>query len=123
MPDAKDTVESIINEAAQKIAHGAALDARLERPRNPAHGDFASSVALQLASIVGRKPRDIAQELVAATQAALAQSGACEPLEIAGPGFINIRLKQAAKTNAVRAALEAGAAYGRAKASQPQKIQ
>jgi len=93
MPDPKETVEAILNRAAGKIAAGTPITSRLERPRNPAHGDFASSVALQIAAAVGRKPREIAEEIVRTTQEEIARSGACEPLEIAGPGFINIRLK------------------------------
>ncbi len=123
MPDAKETVESILNGAAQKIAPGATVNLRLERPRNPEHGDFATSIALQLASALKRKPRDIAEELVAASADALARSGACEPLDIAGPGFINIRLKQSAKATVVRTILEAGAHYGRARAANADKVQ
>jgi len=123
LPDAKETVEAIINGAAQRIAPAATIDARLERPRNPAHGDFASSVALQIAGAVGRKPRDIAEEIVRVTRDEIAGSGACEPLQIAGPGFINIRLKQASKVDVIRTILEAGAAFGRAKSASPENVQ
>jgi arginyl-tRNA synthetase len=123
MPDPKETVEAILNGAAGKMAPGASITSRLERPRNPAHGDFASSVALQIAGALGRKPRDIAEEIVRATKDEIARSGACEPLEIAGPGFINIRLKHGSKLDAIRVILEQGAAYGRVRAATPQKVQ
>ncbi|HEY6822519.1 MAG TPA: arginine--tRNA ligase [Burkholderiales bacterium] len=122
MPDPKETVEAILNRAAGKIAAGA-VTSRLERPRNPAHGDFASSVALQIAAAVGRKPREIAEEIVRTTEAEIARSGACEPLEIAGPGFINIRLKQGSKLDVIRTILQEGAAFGRAKAAKAEKVQ
>ncbi len=122
MADPKETVEAILNAAAQRLAPGAAAS-RLERPRNPGHGDYASSVALQIAKAAGRKPRDIAEEIVRATQDEVAKSGACEPLEIAGPGFINIRLKQSSKLDVVRTALEQGVAFGRARAAPAEKIQ
>src|SRR4051794_6996902 len=120
MPDPKETVEAILNAAASRIAAGAtggiaiaaAMASRLERPRNPAHGDFASSVALQIAGAVGRKPREIAEEIVRATQSEIVRSGACEPLEIAGPGFINIRLKQGSKLDVIRTVLQEGDAFG-----------
>jgi arginyl-tRNA synthetase len=131
MPDPKETVEAILNAAASRIAAGAAggsavaaaIASRLERPRNPAHGDFASSVALQIAGAVGRKPREIAEEIVRATQGEIVRSGACEPLEIAGPGFINIRLKQGSKLDVIRTVLQEGDAFGRAKTATPGKVQ
>jgi arginyl-tRNA synthetase len=123
MPDPKETVEAILNRAAGKIAAGTPITSRLERPRNPAHGDFASSVALQIAAAVGRKPREIAEEIVRATEGEIVRSGACEPLEIAGPGFINIRLKQGSKLDVIRTILQQGEAFGRAKAARADKVQ
>jgi arginyl-tRNA synthetase len=81
----------------------------LERPRDPAHGDYATNAALQLARALKAPPRKLAERLVAALPA----SDWIEPPEIAGPGFINFRLKPAAKQAIVRAILGAGAGYGR----------
>ena len=81
----------------------------LERPRDPAHGDYATNAAMQLARTLKAPPRKLAERLVAALPA----SDWLEAPEIAGPGFINFRLKPAAKQAIVRSILEAGAAYGR----------
>ncbi len=123
MPTPKDTVQAILSGGARRIAPGSAVEVLLERPRHPEHGDYASNVALQLAKTLGRKPRDIAEDIIAATRGEIDQSGACEPLQIAGAGFINIRLKQASKTQIVRRILDAGAAFGRQAADKPQRIQ
>ena len=123
MPSPKNTIEAILAAGVQKIAPDSGVEVTFERPRHPEHGDYASNVALQLAKALGRKPRDIAEDIVAATRAEIDQSGACEPLQIAGAGFINIRLKQASKTQIVRRILDAGAAFGRQAADKPQRIQ
>src|SRR5262245_34998287 len=80
----------------------------LERPRDPTHGDYATNAAMQLARTLKAPPRKLAERLVAALPA----SDWIEPPEIAGPGFINFRLKPVAKQSIVRAALEAGRVYG-----------
>ena len=93
MASPKDTVELIIAGAVRALAPGTNIAVRLDLPRNPAHGDYATGIALQLAKPLGRKPREIADQIVGATKAAVEQAGAS--LEIAGAGFINIRLNAA----------------------------
>jgi arginyl-tRNA synthetase len=85
------------------------LDIQLERPREGAHGDLSSNLALQLAGRLGQKPRDVAREIV--TRLAL-PPGVVEKTEIAGPGFINFFLADTALTAVVRAVLAAGESYG-----------
>ena len=123
MADPKDTVEFIIAGASQKISHGVTIGVNLERPRNPDHGDYATSIALQLARSVGRKPREIAEEIIRLSKDEIEKSGVCEPLQIAGPGFINIRLKSAAKTEIIPRVLAEGSAFGHAKTTSPEKVQ
>ena len=123
MPSPKDTVQAILADGVRKIAPGAAIEVALERPRHPEHGDYATSIALQLAKALGRKPREIAQDIVESTRDDIERSGSCEPLQIAGAGFINIRLKQASKTQIVGQILDAGAGFGRAKSEKAQKVQ
>ncbi|MGP1677294.1 MAG: arginine--tRNA ligase [Burkholderiales bacterium] len=84
----------------------------LERPKQAAHGDWACNVAMQLAKQLQRNPRELAQALIAGLPA----SPWLDSAELAGPGFINLRLKAAAKLDAVRMVLAAGARYGRADA-------
>ena len=90
----------------------------LERPKQAAHGDWACNVAMQLAKQLKRNPRELAQALIAGLPA----SPWLDRAEIAGPGFINLRLKPAAKLDAVRMALAAGARYGRADAGRGRTI-
>ena len=80
-----------------------------ERPRQADHGDWATNVALTLAKQVGRPPREIAQ-LVAD---GIGDVPGVERVEIAGPGFLNFHLSTGALGDVVRAALHAGAAWGR----------
>jgi len=102
------------------FGHGHAAKVAIERPRNPEHGDWATNVALQLAKPLGRTPHDIALQLKARLEAkAHPQVSA---IEIAGPGFLNIRLARAARFGAVHRALREGESYGRADARAGQKV-
>ena len=120
--DPKSVLEAILAEGVKKIAPSV-LDAivKLEKPRHPEHGDFSCTVALQLAKQIGKAPRAIAEELKKVTTQEIAQAGICAPLELAGPGFLNIRLRSAIKQKVVHQILEQGASYGRAKPEKPQK--
>ena len=81
----------------------------LERPKNRDHGDYASSIALQLAKPAGKNPRDVAAMLKADLES-LAEVSA---VDIAGPGFINITLNRASQADLVRTILTAQEKYGR----------
>ncbi len=83
-------------------------DVGVERPRNPEHGDYATNVAMRTAKKAGVAPRDLAAWLV---EALVAVDGVAAA-EIAGPGFINLRLGAEAQGAIVGDALAAGAAYG-----------
>lgn len=83
-------------------------DIALERPRNRDHGDWASSVALKNAKAIGMPPRQLADELVPGI---LAIEGVAA-VEVAGPGFLNIRLEAGAAGELARTIVEAGDAYG-----------
>lgn len=85
-----------------------AADLPLERPRNRDHGDWASNAALKLGKAVGANPREFAQEIADA----LAETPGVASVEVAGPGFINIRLDAAAAGALAKTIVEAGAAYG-----------
>ncbi|MET8912153.1 arginine--tRNA ligase [Micromonospora sp. NPDC004551] len=90
----------------------------VERPRNPEHGDYASTLALQLSKKVGVPPR----ELAAALSDQLGKAPGVKSVEIAGPGFLNIRLDAAAAGQLARVIVEAGPAYGRSDALAGQRI-
>ncbi len=88
----------------------AALPAQttVERPRNPDHGDYASTLALQLSKKVGVPPRELATALADE----LAKAPGVKSVEIAGPGFLNVRLDAAAAGQLAKLIVEAGPAYG-----------
>ncbi len=106
----------LIGLLTQSLAHVAPQSAAsiiaLERPKQAAHGDWACNVAMQLAKQLKRNPRELAQALIAGLPA----SPWLDAAELAGPGFINLRLKPAAKLDAVRKVLAAGTRYGRSDA-------
>ncbi|MFJ4293599.1 arginine--tRNA ligase [Cupriavidus sp. NPDC089707] len=83
-----------------------------ERPKAAAHGDLACNVAMQVARALKSNPRELAQRIVAAVQADARAQGLVEAMEIAGPGFINLRLTAAAKADVLRAVLAEGDHYG-----------
>ncbi|MGJ7485802.1 arginine--tRNA ligase [Variovorax sp. LT2P21] len=97
----------------ESFSSGAGAKAAFESPKVAAHGDFASTAAMQLAKPLGRKPRELAEQLSATLFATPAFTQWVEAIEIAGPGFLNIRLKTAAKQQIVREVLAAGDAFGR----------
>jgi arginyl-tRNA synthetase len=81
----------------------------VEPPRESAHGDMATNAAMVLAKDAGSKPRALAEAIAAKLRA----DDLVAKAEVAGPGFINLTLKPAAWTDALRAILAAGTAYGR----------
>ncbi len=97
----------------ESLSPGAGAKAAFESPKVAAHGDYACTAAMQLAKPLSRKPRELAQDISDALMAAPAYQQWVDAIEIAGPGFLNIRLKTAAKQQVVREVLEAGAAFGR----------
>ncbi|MBG0561867.1 arginine--tRNA ligase [Actinoplanes aureus] len=81
----------------------------VERPRNPEHGDYASTIALQVGKKAGVAPRELATALAEE----LGRRPGIKSVEIAGPGFLNIRLDAAAAGALARDIVLAGSAYGR----------
>jgi arginyl-tRNA synthetase len=90
----------------------------VERPRNPDHGDYASSLALQVGKKAGMAPRDLA----AALADRLGQLPGIKSVEVAGPGFLNVRLDAAAAGELARVVVQAGRVYGQSSALAGRKI-
>ncbi len=109
-----DLAELLRNTAAEVLSvHG--LDAEalpatvtVERPRNPEHGDYATNLALQVGKKVGVNPRELAGWLAEA----LAAADGIASADVAGPGFVNLRIESSAQGVIVSAVLVAGAGYG-----------
>lgn len=85
-----------------------AADLPLERPKNRDHGDWASNAALKLSKVIGVNPREFAAEIAAGLESV----DGIASVEVAGPGFINIRLDAAAAGALARTIVEQGAAFG-----------
>ena len=91
----------------------------IERPKLASHGDYACNLAMQLAKPLRKSPREIAQALIAA----LPKSDVIGKIEIAGAGFINLVLTEAAKQQIVHTVLHAGAGYGHIHLGMGRKLQ
>ena len=94
----------------------------LERPRDPAHGDIACNIAMQLAKQLKMNPRELATKIVAALLSDPAAKGLVEAADIAGPGFINLRVAASAKQSVVSTILTQGAQFGRSEAGAGKKV-
>ena len=101
-----------LGQALSALAPGHSHNPQLESPKVAAHGDWAITAALQWAKPLGQAPRQVAERLRADLQARPAFAQWVDSMEIAGPGFINLRLKPAAHQNIVREVLQAGLAFG-----------
>jgi arginyl-tRNA synthetase len=96
--------------AAESLGAPAGVEPLLERPRDPAFGDWATNLAMVLSKPLGLKPRELAQRLIDTIDRGAAGLASAE---IAGPGFINFRLDAARVAEGITALIAAGAAYGR----------
>ncbi|MFG6447720.1 arginine--tRNA ligase [Roseateles sp. BYS180W] len=105
-------LQSLSQEAVAAGTLAAAPAANFETPKQASHGDLACTAAMPLAKALRKNPREVAQALVAALQAQSAVQQWVQALEIAGPGFVNIRLKDAAKQAVVAEVLQDAARFG-----------
>lgn len=119
--DQKIAISSLFIEALKNMGVSE-VTILLERPKVAAHGDLACNVAMQLARQLKKNPRQIATDLIEQLQALPATQNLIAEFEIAGPGFINMRLSQEAKTFAVREVLRLGSDYGKSQTHQGEKI-
>ena len=108
----KEQLLAAVQTALQTVAPESSVVANLEVPKVASHGDFALTAAMQLAKPLKKNPRDVANALVEAlSQQAVFQQWVAGT-ELAGPGFINIRLTPEAKQQVVREVLAAGPRFG-----------
>jgi arginyl-tRNA synthetase len=104
---------------AAALATGAGSELELERPGEPEHGDYATNIALRLAGARRQAPREVALEIAAAA----AGLDAVERAEVAGPGFVNLFLRDAWFASALGEILADGAAYGCGAAERRERVQ
>ena len=114
-----DCIRAELVRAARDLGAPDAIDPVLERPRDPAHGEWATNLAMTLARPLQRKPREIAQQLVERLDVS---SCGVAHVEIAGPGFINFRLDPAHTARALATILRAGEDYGRSRQGEGRQV-
>jgi arginyl-tRNA synthetase len=110
-----DLLRAELTRAAQSLGAPADVEPVIERPRDPAFGDWATSLAMVLAKPLGVKPRTLAQAIIERLDFARAGIASAE---IAGPGFINFRVASDVFAEGIRALIGAGDQYGRSNAGQ-----
>ena len=112
----KQQITRLFQNAVDSLTEGQNLPKNpvisLERPRDASHGDIACNIAMQLAKPLKRNPREIAQTILDSVLTAPAHKDLIESGEIAGPGFINLRLTAAAKQRVVKTVMEQKEKYG-----------
>jgi arginyl-tRNA synthetase len=113
MIQAKQELREALGAALAALAGADAPQADFESPKQAAHGDLAVTAAMPLARTLKKNPRELATQLLALLQAQPAVRRWVAAAEIAGPGFINLRLSDAARQAVVREVLAGGEAYGR----------
>jgi arginyl-tRNA synthetase len=109
MPDATETLRAELVRAAQSLGAPDGVEPLLERPRDPAFGDWATNLAMVLAKPLGKKPRDLAAAIIERLEYSRA---GIKSAEIAGPGFINFRVASDVFAEGLRALINAGEQYG-----------
>ncbi|MGI8987157.1 MAG: arginine--tRNA ligase [Nocardioidaceae bacterium] len=102
-------LHALRQQGALNLPDGVPSQVRVERPKVREHGDYATNVALQLAKKSGRNPRELAAELAEV----LEQVEGIGSAEVAGPGFLNLRIEAGAQGVVAAQVVAAGAAYGR----------
>jgi arginyl-tRNA synthetase len=120
----KQEIIDLFQQALTPILAGSDLQPviTLERPRDPSHGDIACNIAMQLAKALKKNPRELAQALVAAVLASPGRDGLIEAIDIAGPGFINLRLSAAARQAVVKTIMQEADNYGKSTQGAGKKV-
>ena len=116
----KEVLAQLVTDALAGVpgAADAGRSVEIERTRDPQHGHFACNIAMQLAKALGKPPRDVAAEIVAA----LPDNDLVATTDIAGPGFINFRLTDTAFHAELQAILAAGERYGQSDIANGSKV-
>ncbi|GAB3367461.1 MULTISPECIES: arginine--tRNA ligase [Giesbergeria] len=112
MLSAKQELLAALAAELEKLSPGAGVKAAFESPKMAAHGDFACTAAMQLAKPLKQNPRALGEQLKAALEATAAFQRWVVAIEIAGPGFLNIRLHPSAKQQVVQEVLAQGPEFG-----------
>lgn len=125
--NAVEQIQHEIKEALKQAIEKAALvevseipEIKLESPKNKENGDYAANIAMQLTKLAKKPPRAIAEAILEHLNAT---NTAIKSIEIAGPGFLNIKVKSDSLADVVKSVLEQGENYGRSESGNQQKVQ
>ena len=113
MQQVQDDLLAALATALEALSPGSGEKARFETPKVASHGDWAVTAAMQLAKPLGRNPRDVGEQLRQSLLSSKAGQQWLSAIEIAGPGFLNLRLTTAAKQQVVREVLDKTTQFGR----------
>ena len=116
---ATDLLRAELTRAARSLGAPDAIEPALERPRDPAFGDWATNLALVLAKPLRAKPRDLAQGIVKALDF---RRAGIRSADVAGPGFINFRVDVDVVASGIAALIDADEAYGRTDTGQGRAV-
>ena len=117
--DGTDLLRAELTRAAQALGASDGVDPIIERPRDPAFGDWATNLAMILAKPLGKKPRDLAQAIIERIDF---KRAGIKTAEIAGPGFINFRVASDVFAEGLRSLIAAGDQYGHSGVGQDQPV-
>ncbi len=117
----EERIRKAIQEALRSMGAGE-ISFAVERPGDPAHGDYATNVALAAAKTLGRKPHDIADGIARLLTGVLGENNIASHVAVAGPGFVNITLSREAVTRAVAEADVQGQEWGKGSADAGQRV-
>ena len=113
MQQVQDDLLAALATALEALSPGSGGKARFETPKVASHGDWAVTAAMQLAKPLGRNPRDVGEQLRQSLLSSKAGQQWLSAIEIAGPGFLNLRLTPTAKQQVVREVLDKTTQFGR----------
>ena len=105
----QDTIRAALGAVLADLG-GSGVEIRLERPRDPQHGDLSTNLALAVAKQLGRAPREVAQEIARRLDL---QAAGVDAVEVAGPGFLNFRLSSGAVASVLDEILEGNGEFGK----------
>ncbi|MEX0908864.1 MAG: arginine--tRNA ligase [Gemmatimonadaceae bacterium] len=114
-----DAIRAELGRIARELGAPEGTDVILERPRDAAHGDWASNVAMILARPLKQKPRDIAEKI---REQFRAEGAGVASIDVAGPGFLNFRLRPDVIASVAGEIIEAGESYGRGDSGKGAKV-
>ncbi|MFZ6816366.1 arginine--tRNA ligase [Undibacterium sp. Rencai35W] len=122
LAEQKQELLKLFQNAVDPLLVGSELEPMIaiERPRDPSHGDAACNIAMQIAKPLRKNPRELAQAIVAAVEAQ--NHPLVASVEIAGPGFINVRITTAAKQAVVKTILQQAADFGKSQRGAGEKV-